>query len=193
MIELDRALLLSSFRDESEELLGQLERLSLDLDGRPGSRALIEEMFRCAHTLKGSASCVGFERVTALAHDLEGLFESVTKHRRGADRGLSGLTLEAIDLLRRACSLEDEQRDEPIVGAEELTERMRAWLTQQAERGLDAVVWSDDLLPGVRPATRTLRVEVDKLDKLLNLAGEVTVAQGRLGASLPAGRGPPPC
>ena len=82
MIELDRNLLLSSFRDESDELLAELERLALALDAEPGNRGLVEEMFRCAHTLKGSASCVGFERVTAIAHELENLFEAVTTNRR---------------------------------------------------------------------------------------------------------------
>lgn len=70
-MELDRKLLLGSFRDEADELVGQLERLALDLEAQPGNRGLVEEMFRCAHTLKGSASCLGFESVIAVAHELE--------------------------------------------------------------------------------------------------------------------------
>jgi two-component system chemotaxis sensor kinase CheA len=129
-MELDRALLLRSFCDESDELLAELERLALDLDADPSKRSLVEEMFRCAHTLKGSASCVGFERVMALAHDLESLFESITTNRRSADRRLCGLTLEAVDLLRRGCSAADEARDAPLAGADELSERIQAWLAE---------------------------------------------------------------
>jgi two-component system chemotaxis sensor kinase CheA len=186
-MDLDRNLLLRSFRDESEELIGELERLALDLDARPQERVLVEEMFRCAHTLKGSASCVGFERVTALAHDLEALFESVTTNQRLADRGLSGLTLEAVDVLRRGCRAEDEERDEPVQGALELVQRIRDWLGNERDGQVEAAAWSDNATARTIGSGRTLRVEVDKLDRLLNLAGEVAVAQSRLGVTLEAG------
>jgi two-component system, chemotaxis family, sensor kinase CheA len=186
-MDLDRNLLLRSFRDESEELISELERLALDLDARPQERALVEEMFRCAHTLKGSASCVGFERVTALAHDLEALFESVTTNRRIADRGLSGLTLEAVDVLRRACRAEDEERDEPVLGVVELVERIRGWLGTEQDGHVEAAVLADTSASRGVSSGRTLRIEVDKLDRLLNLAGEVAVAQSRLGATLEVG------
>jgi two-component system chemotaxis sensor kinase CheA len=170
MMDLDRKLLLSAFRDEAEELLGELERLALDLDAQPGNRGLVEQMFRCAHTLKGSASCVGFESVIAIAHQLESLFEEVTTKRRAPGRWLSGVSL-------------DEEREAPIAGGVELVERIVALLASDAERA-EAVVWSAGPLGGSSRAARSLRVDVDRLDALLNLAGEVAVAQGRLGALL---------
>jgi two-component system chemotaxis sensor kinase CheA len=184
-MELDRSLLLRSFRDESEELLSELERLALDLDSQPSNRALVEEMFRCAHTLKGSASCVGFERVTALAHDMESMFEAVTAGRRSVGRGLSGLTLEAVDVLRGGCRVADEDREAPLPGSAELVTKFRVWLADGQEAP-EAAGWQDELSPRAQDAKRTLRVEVDKLDRLMNLAGEVAVAQGRLGAALDA-------
>jgi two-component system, chemotaxis family, sensor kinase CheA len=186
-MEIDRKLLLGSFRDEADELLGELERLALDLDAQPGNRGLVEEMFRCAHTLKGSASCVGFESVIAVAHELESLFESVTSNRRTAGRWLSGLSLESLDLLRRGCQVDDEEREAPIAGAAELVARIAALLASDPEQAGEAVVWSDALQPREGRAARSLRVDVDKLDALLNLAGEVAVAQGRLGALVDPG------
>ena len=185
-MEIDRSLLLGSFRDESDELLSELERLALALDAQPGNRGLVEEMFRCAHTLKGSASCVGFERVTAVAHELEEMFEAVTTNRRKAGRWLSGMSLEALDLLRRGCQVADEERDAPIAGAEELVARIVAWLSTDEGAG-EAVAWNDEQAPREGRVLRSLRVDVDKLDRLLNLAGEVAVAQGRLGALVDAG------
>ena len=187
MIDLDRNLLLGSFRDEADELLGELERLALDLDRQPGNRGLIEQMFRCAHTLKGGASCVGFERVTAVAHELESLFEAVTTNQRPAGRWLSGMSLEALDLLRRGCQAADEERDAPIPGATELVARIVARLASDSEEAGEAVAWSDEVGPRDGRAARSLRVDVDKLDRLLNLAGEVAVAQGRLGALVDSG------
>jgi two-component system, chemotaxis family, sensor kinase CheA len=185
-MELDRALLLGSFRDESDELLAELERLALALDAQPSNRGLVEEMFRCAHTLKGSASCVGFESVTAVAHELEEMFEAVTTNRRNAGRWLSGMALEALDLLRTGCQAADEEREAPIPGASELLARIVAWLASDEQAG-EAVAWNDDASKRDARALRSLRVDVDKLDRLLNLAGEVAVAQGRLGALVDPG------
>ena len=186
MIDLDRSLLLRSFYDESDELLAELERLALDLDAQPDKRSLVEDMFRCAHTLKGSASCVGFERVTAFAHDLEGLFESVTSNRRSADRSLCGLTLEAVDVLRRGCCVADEARDGPLSGADETSARIAAWLAAPQQNAPEASAWNDDAAVRGAAGNPILRVEVDKLDRLLNLAGEVAVAQGRLSTTVDA-------
>lgn len=184
-MEVDRGLLLTSFRDESDELLSELERLALDLDASPQNRALVADMFRVAHTLKGAASCVGFERVTAAAHELEALFEAVTKGRP-SDRSLCGLALEAVDVLRSGCRAPDGEREAPILGAEELLVRIQAWLAVEHEQdnARDAAAWQGDR--NARGSGRSLRVDVEKLDKLLNLAGEVAVAQGRLSALLEA-------
>jgi two-component system chemotaxis sensor kinase CheA len=184
-MEVDRGLLLMSFRDESDELLSELERLALDLDASPQNRRLVSDMFRVAHTLKGAASCVGFERVTATAHELEALFEAVTKGRP-SDRSLCGLALEAVDVLRSGCRAADGERDAPISGAEVLLERIKAWLAIEREQdnARDAAAWQGD--KNARGSGRSLRVDVEKLDKLLNLAGEVAVAQGRLSAMLEA-------
>jgi two-component system chemotaxis sensor kinase CheA len=79
--------------------------------------------------------------------------------------------------------VEDEEREAPIAGGVELVERIVALLASDAERA-EAVVWSAGPLGGSSRAARSLRVDVDRLDALLNLAGEVAVAQGRLGALL---------
>jgi two-component system, chemotaxis family, sensor kinase CheA len=183
-IEIDRSALLRSFREESEELLSELERLALDLAENPKKRSIALEMFRCAHTLKGSASCVGYDRVTALSHELEDLFEAITSNRRECDQLLWELVLEAVDLLRRGCRAPEEQREAPLEGAVDLVERMLGWLAIEVDAEQKRPSWVDEQSPRRGEASRTLRVDVAKLDQLLNLAGEVAVAQGRLGASI---------
>jgi two-component system chemotaxis sensor kinase CheA len=183
-MEIDRTLLMASFRDESEELLAELERLALDLDTKPSNRSLVEDMFRVAHTLKGAASCVGFDRVTAVAHHLEAVFEAVTTNRRAGERSLCGLSLEAVDVIRRGCRVPESECDDPIQGADALLARLEAWLTSGPEAQPEAIAWSADHGARGSGSGRSLRVDIDKLDRLLNLAGEVAIAQARLGALL---------
>src|SRR5260221_11388017 len=108
---IDQEALERAFREEAEELLRELERCALDPDLRldPG---LVQEMFRCAHTLKGSASCVGHERLMALAHEVEALFEAVTTHKRALGRDLAPLALLAVDALGR-CARRPNLDDPP--------------------------------------------------------------------------------
>jgi two-component system chemotaxis sensor kinase CheA len=180
-MELDRAALLATFRQEADELLSEIERLALDLDDAPGEVGIVEELFRLAHTLKGGASCVGFERVMALAHELEALFDAVTTGKRNSDRELAALTLAAVDLLRRGMQVAEACAAEPISGELELVGALRAWLERQRP-GLPKVVAASS--PGSVPEARhSLRVDVERLDALLNLVGEVAIAQGRLRAS----------
>jgi len=177
-MELDRVALLRSFRDEANELLSELERLALDLDAHPGERGPVEDMFRIAHTLKGGASCVGFEQVVAVAHEVEALFEAVTVQGRSADRTLAALALEAVDVLQRGAEAPESECEAPLAGAEPLLQRIARWLAATNEAPLEAAVWNaerDASTPG-----RSLRVDVERLDLLLNLVGEVAVAQGRL-------------
>jgi two-component system chemotaxis sensor kinase CheA len=46
------------FRQESAELLEQLEQALLDLEQRPGDHDLIDTAFRALHTIKGSGANV---------------------------------------------------------------------------------------------------------------------------------------
>jgi two-component system chemotaxis sensor kinase CheA len=185
-MELDRDALLRTFQQESDQLLSELERLALDLDERPDEVALVEEMFRCAHTLKGCASCVGFERILAHAHELESAFEAVTTQKRDPNQELASLTLQAVDLMRQGARVSLDAASDPIPGEDVFLARVARW-----HRGAtDTAKGRDAALPAAQAAKRAapaLRVDVERLDALLNLVGEVAIAEGRLGSAIEAG------
>ena len=55
-MEINRDLLLQSFREETGECLVQMEQLLLGLETRPEDRELLSSLFRVVHTMKGNAS-----------------------------------------------------------------------------------------------------------------------------------------
>ncbi len=97
---------LADYLAESSEHLAALEAGLLESErlaaaGAPPGEALINEMFRAIHTLKGMAGMMGFEGTTALAHEMEQrLDEARMKTRHLAARDLAAM-LEAFDALRR--------------------------------------------------------------------------------------------
>ena len=73
------------FRQESAELLEQLEQALLDLEQSPGDHDLIDTAFRALHTIKGSGAMFGFEQVAAFTHEFESAFDRVRKGEAAPD------------------------------------------------------------------------------------------------------------
>jgi two-component system chemotaxis sensor kinase CheA len=73
------------FRQESAELLEQLEQALLDLEQSPDDHDLIDTAFRALHTIKGSGAMFGFEQVAAFTHEFESAFDRVRKGEAAPD------------------------------------------------------------------------------------------------------------
>ena len=76
---LDKSGIIEFFLVEAGEHLQNLNSGLLALEKTPDDRAVIDELFRAAHTLKGSAAMMGFQGVSDVAHkaeDMLGLFRS---------------------------------------------------------------------------------------------------------------------
>ena len=115
------------FTDESLEQIGQIERGLLELEHGldPG---VVNEVFRAAHTLKGSAAMIGHRRMAELTHAMEDLFGAF---RSGTLRDLkpfADVLLTTIDVLR---TLVAEVRHGSILtdAPESLTGRLRELLS----------------------------------------------------------------
>lgn len=95
-MELD---LLSLFLEEAEEQLELLERLLLELEEKSDPKVL-EGIFRVAHTLKGSAACVGLREISDFAHELENLLDKLRKREIPLSPKVCDVLLKGRDALR---------------------------------------------------------------------------------------------
>ncbi|MCP5195878.1 MAG: chemotaxis protein CheA [Gammaproteobacteria bacterium] len=86
-----------TFRQEATDLLATLETTLLDLEASPNDRDLIDQTFRCLHTLKGSGAMFGWEALAAFTHHIENAFQKVRDGALMASRDLVSLTLAALD------------------------------------------------------------------------------------------------
>ncbi|HEV8638708.1 MAG TPA: chemotaxis protein CheA [Chloroflexota bacterium] len=71
---------LSLFLAETAEQLAEVERCLIRLEEGAEPTELVAELFRNAHSLKGSAAAIGHHRMASLAHALESAME---RHRTG--------------------------------------------------------------------------------------------------------------
>ncbi len=76
-----------------DEGLIRLERQEIDAD-------LIQQIFRSAHTLKGTAGMIGHQRLVELTHALEMAFDGIRKNELVVNSHLVDICLDAVDALR---------------------------------------------------------------------------------------------
>src|SRR5260370_19784578 len=85
-----------------EEAKGHLERIAsglLALESAPDDQAVIDGIFREAHTMKGAAGMVGMMRVSRLAHRLEDLLVELRAGTRPSSPQLTAAMVLLLDRL----------------------------------------------------------------------------------------------
>ena len=88
------------FLIESQEGLDRMERCLTDLETRPQDAALLGEIFRSVHTIKGTTGFLGFTRLEKLAHRGENLLGLLRDGKVLASCGVITGLLHLLDGLR---------------------------------------------------------------------------------------------
>jgi len=155
-MELDRALLMKTFFAEAQEQLTAMEEGIVGLEHRPDDPDLLATVFRAAHTLKGNAAIVDLTEIASRANQIEDALDALRTGARELDAGLVTSILGLLDELRTELS-------ESLEGGD-----------------------SDPVLDAPDSRGATLRIDASKLDRMLSLSGEISIARGRLRTHLQA-------
>jgi two-component system chemotaxis sensor kinase CheA len=100
-----------AFREEAYELLTELERSLLELEESPENIELIGTIFRALHTIKGSGSMFGFDRIAGFTHEVETAFDLVRNGELSVTKELIDLTLSSRDHIKKMLDLPEEHDD----------------------------------------------------------------------------------
>ncbi len=173
----DRSQLISAFRVETLEHVHALNQGILALEKNSKDQGLMESLLRTAHTLKGSSVIAGFKRIADLAHSFEDALGRIREGRLNLTEEHFNLLFRLLDsippLLERKISWEEKGVAFPHV--------------LNLESSLNAAFGLKGQPPSSEPAEKgppppqlvlersgdTIRVGVEKLDDLVNLAGEL--------------------
>ena len=91
---------LPAFISEAQEQIASIEQLLLQLEDAPDDRELLDSLFRCAHTVKGSAGIFGLDAVVAFTHHVETLLDRLREGEIALTPDLSTLLLQSNDQIR---------------------------------------------------------------------------------------------
>ncbi len=98
------------FLSETREHINNLNKLVVSLEQAPDNRETIDALFREAHSIKGMAATMGFDRTARLSHHLEDLLDDFRSSGEVPSAAIDYL-LNGIDLLDDL--LDDLQSDLP--------------------------------------------------------------------------------
>ncbi|MGZ8518561.1 MAG: chemotaxis protein CheA [Candidatus Binatia bacterium] len=188
-MELDLEAILQTYLAECDEHFAKMEEALVALEANPDDDKLLEAIFRGAHTLKGNSASLGYPKVAAFAHGFEEMLQRFRNHALPVTRERITLLLRSLDAMRQMVP-------EAIAGADELQTHHVELLHQLASGNADGLADARNSQAAAgsrRPFGRrqadatawmeragTIRVDTQKLDRMLNLAGEIAIAQGRL-------------
>lgn len=110
-----------AFISEAAEQIEAIETLLLELEEQPDNRELLDSLFRCAHTVKGSAGIFGLNRVVEFTHHVETLLDKMRDGDIALNPDISTLLLQCNDQIK---FLVDTAADESADTAEQ--KEMRA-------------------------------------------------------------------
>ena len=178
---------LPAFMSEAAEQTEAIETLLLELEEHPDDRDLLDSLFRCAHTVKGSAGIFGLNKVVEFTHHVETLLDQMREGVIRLGPQLSTLLLQCNDQIKFlvATAADDdadtpeqkEERDDLVVRLRMLTETAAdppagaAGNPAQETAAPQATLWSIS----ARFGTEVFRNGMDPLSIARYLAGLGTV------------------
>lgn len=178
---------LEVFREEAQEHLQTITTGIAQLEAAPGNIAALQSVRRAMHTLKGAAGMMGFTTIQQIAHTSEDLLDRLVESGDSLTSETSSLLLdtsEALDQLVTG-SVEDQaklQRDlvaryAQVTGIQPPGSEADARTSGPLGAAV-AIADADEAAgPSAAPdsADLSVRLQLSKLDDLVNLFGELLI------------------
>lgn len=199
--------MLPDFVTEATEILETFANDLVTLENDRENTELINRIFRSAHTMKGSSGMMGLKVLEQLTHKMENRLDAIRKGRESLTPVLMDALLLCIDSLKEmvgsiakrqpvfpdiqpllsllmeeappsSASGEATSASPPeTVMAEEVTARPPAPAPTRIGDAPPKEVSSDKPAEAAEGIIPTLRVGIDKLDKVMNLVGELAITK----------------
>ncbi|WP_347402607.1 chemotaxis protein CheA [Corallococcus macrosporus] len=171
---------LAVFADEAEGLVASMEENLIALEVSP-AEGLLQDILRGAHTLKGAAASLGFQAVTDYTHGVEDLLQALIDGRLEPDETRVSLLLAAVDHLRDLSRASLAGVDSLGAVHQAHLVRLREGIVAGAPMEAPPIPTGLPRLPEGRTTARSrARMDLERLDRIVTLTAELSVARGRM-------------
>ena len=188
------------FRMEVETQVTKLNQGLLDIEQGNSSVDSLESLMRAAHSIKGAARMVNVEPVVQISHEMEDCFVALQNQRINLDKEAVDYLLAGVELISQIGKLKDDEIEPWEVEKHEEIEKLIAAIVKVhggvgRNKKVEEVVELQeskylpegkvDNLTVENTGSLTIRIPVDRLDRILNLAGKSLIQSHELNAVMP--------
>lgn len=175
--------IIEAYITEASQLVEKLEFLILGSeDTNSYTTEAINEIFRIVHTIKGSSAMMEYNDISTLAHSIEDLFYFIREDKPSLIdyKEISDLILEAIDFIK--VEVEKVKKGQEVDGkCDSIIEKSKILLMKLKNANPKSNAIKDRTetksLTSKPIIQETIRVKVDKLDKLMDLVEEMVIVE----------------
>lgn len=185
------------FKIEVESQSAQINKDLLELENSPTSSVLLESVMRASHSLKGAARMVGVEYVVNIAHIMEDCFVAAQKQQLELSSDDIDVLLSAVDYILAVLEVKEddiglwsEKNEEKI---NDCVQSLKNIMKPDAAKNTPLAISPSRLHPNLeeesnneaqvvdqgtpvpRMDDRTLRVDADRMTKILGMSSELLV------------------
>ena len=177
--------LLRDFLTEAGEYIAASEVALLLLEANPQESEAVNTVFRAFHTVKGTAAFLGLAHIAEFAHEAESLLMRLRDRAISYRPTCADLCLRSVDMLKALLgavgdALVGDGALLPPPGYHSLLIALDGYnpVADVLEIELVATLDAAPRAARVEPAAEaTIRVRTDRLDRLINMVGELVIAQ----------------
>ncbi len=192
--------IIQDFIIESTELLDGLDQQLIDLEKTPDDQDLLNAIFRSVHTIKGAAGFLAFNQIVDVAHITEGVLNKLRQGELRATPAIMDAILNAVDMLKvlmshvKAKDGKEEDLSQVLAALQDIDvsaekandeagkgkEDIATPVERQDEGGTQASGQESSQQKILKEDSETIRVDIKRLDSVLNMVGELVLGRNRL-------------
>jgi two-component system chemotaxis sensor kinase CheA len=124
---------LEIFIEESHEHLQSLNQSLLGLETNPKDMQILNEIFRVAHTIKGMAATMGYNKMTKLTHQMENVLDDIRNSKIDVNTFIIDVLFECLDFLENAVNNVANNGNEGNDLADDIIVKLNVILTGKVE------------------------------------------------------------
>ena len=194
--------LVQDFLVETNEIIENLDHDLVELESNQNDLELLNKIFRGAHTMKGSSSFLGFNKLAELTHHAEDILNKLRKGEMVVTREIMDTLLEFVDKTKQIISDIENGTDNTdctsviedlkLASEGKLTSKTKNTSAAQPAQAAQTAVApapkpqaapkqeAPKVVHQATPVEQTIRVDVSRLDSLVNLVGELVLSRNML-------------
>ncbi len=200
--------IVESFLLETKEILEKLDVDLILLEKSPDDVDLLNKIFRSFHTIKGTSGFLGLEKLPEVTHKCEDILNKLRKGEAKLSASLMDGIILGFDTIKELLLVIENDKneeievenvisklvllyeninspDQPEINPEnQVTEEVRIVESVKTEETKSTIPAKEVVAKQVhqenKKADNTIRVDIDRLDALLNIASEIVLGRNRL-------------